>query len=89
MQLEPLSMLARLLPKQDRLPVVDETGLPGKYSFNLEYAWAPSDAEDAGVEPAPPLAQALKQQLGLELVRAKLPFDVVVVDSVNVSPTEN
>lgn len=89
MQLEPLSILAQHLPKQDNLPIVDQTGLTGKYTFDLEFAWAPPNAEDAGVEPAPPLAVALKQQLGLELVRARLPFDVVVVDSVNLSPTEN
>ncbi|HEX6510452.1 MAG TPA: TIGR03435 family protein, partial [Chloroflexota bacterium] len=89
MQLEPLSVLTRLFPRQDDLPVVDKTGLTGTYTFNLEYAWAVPNAEAASVEPAPPVAEALKQQLGLDLVRAKLPFDVVIVDSVNLSPTEN
>ena len=32
---------------------------------------------------------ALPQQLGLQLISKKLPFDVVVVESVNKLPTEN
>lgn len=89
MQLEPLSMLSRLLLKQDRLPVVDKTGLKENYSFNLEYTTTPPNTEQSTPEPAPDLFQAIKKQLGLELRRQRLPFSVVVVDAVNPSPTEN
>jgi uncharacterized protein (TIGR03435 family) len=37
----------------------------------------------------PSLNDALQQQLGLQLVSRKLPFNVVVVDSVNRLPEEN
>lgn len=88
-QLEPLSILARLLPREDRLPVVDKTGLQGNYTFDLQYA-SPSGPEDtANPEPAPPIFDALRSSLGLELIRTKLPFDVVVVDSITTAPTDN
>jgi len=89
MQLEPLSMLSRLLPKEDSLPVVDMTGLNGRYSFNLEYATMAPNAEQTAPEPAPDLFNALKDQLGLDLRPQKLPFNVVVVDAVNPLPTAN
>jgi uncharacterized protein (TIGR03435 family) len=88
-QLEPLSMLPRFLPKQDSLPIVDKTGLTGKYSFALEYTTGTPASDSNDIPIAPDLFTALKEQLGLELVRSKLPFDVVVVESFSKTPTEN
>jgi uncharacterized protein (TIGR03435 family) len=70
--------------------VIDKTGLTGKYDFKLFYQFEvlgkpPSDSD----EPAPTLDRALQQQLGLKLVDAKAPFDVVVVDHAERVPTEN
>jgi len=88
-QFEPLSVLAGFLRTPDNLPVVDKTGLTGKYSFMLEYTRdIPGGAPDAPPV-APALSSALQQQLGLQLVFRKLPFDVVVVESFNKLPTEN
>ncbi len=39
--------------------------------------------------PAPDLLTAVREQLGLELVSKKIPFDVLVIDSVDLVPTEN
>jgi uncharacterized protein (TIGR03435 family) len=91
-QQEPLSALARMLHVPDNLPVVDKTGFTGKYDLSLEYTTGtPSASPDTPVEPsaAPFIFTALEKQLGLQLVRKKLPFDVVVVDSVDHTPTEN
>jgi uncharacterized protein (TIGR03435 family) len=88
-QLEPLSMVAQFLPKQDSLPIVDKTGLTGKYSFALEYTTGMPTADSNDIPIAPDLFTALKEQLGLELVRSKLPFDVIVVESFYKMPTEN
>ena len=38
---------------------------------------------------APALSGAVVKQLGLQLLSKKLPFDVLVIDSVFESPTEN
>ena len=42
---------------------------------------------DAPPPTAPDVFQALQQQLGLQLVAKKLPFDVVVIDSIDKMPT--
>lgn len=86
---EPISALARMLRSADDLPIVDKTGLTGKYDFNLEYTVEAPGATVDGPPVAPSLFSALQQQLGLQLVRAKAPFDVVIVDAVSKLPTEN
>ena len=90
MQLEPLSMFARMMRTYpDGPPIVDKTGLPGTYSFALEFSRVPNGANPETPPPAPDEFTAVKDQLGLELVSKKLPFDVVVVESFNKLPTEN
>ncbi|HEV2646670.1 MAG TPA: TIGR03435 family protein [Acidobacteriaceae bacterium] len=88
-QREPFAALAHFLRKQDNLPIIDKTGLTGPYSFHLEYA---AEAPDAGADVttvAVDLFTALKDQLGLQLQKTKLPLKVVVVDAVNKQPTAN
>jgi uncharacterized protein (TIGR03435 family) len=89
---EPFSVLADVLHTPGEEPVVDKTGLTGKYDFTLEYGSEMSGAPRPG-EPQTPVGAsiftALPQQLGLQLIAKKLPFDVVVVDSVDRAPTEN
>lgn len=59
--------------------VVDETGLTGNYDFVLK--WTPDDQQgtpDAG----PTLFTALQEQLGLKLVPARGPVEVIVIDRI-------
>jgi uncharacterized protein (TIGR03435 family) len=86
--LQTFSFLAIRLLKPDGLPVVDQTGLTGRYNFTLDYSQDQPGPSDLSAPPAPSLSTALGQ-LGLELVRQKLPFTVVVVDSLNREPTPN
>jgi uncharacterized protein (TIGR03435 family) len=89
---QPIDELAGWLHTPDGRPVVNKTGLTGKYDFTFEYAHPLSSLPShATAEPLslPDLFSALQQQLGLQLVRKKLPFDVVVVESVSKFPTEN
>jgi uncharacterized protein (TIGR03435 family) len=67
-------------------PVVDKTGLTGKYDFDLE--WAPDESQFGGEIPAagaeaasPPLFAAIQQQLGLRLEATRGPIAALVVDS--------
>jgi len=84
---------ARILER----PVVDQSGLTGRYDFTLE--WRPDAAQLAAAGPnAPTLPQAVedrpdfltaaRQQLGLKIEAGKAPVDVIVVDKV-IKPTEN
>src|SRR5580692_8482183 len=66
-------------------PVVDKTGLSGRYDFDLE--WAPDETQFGGDvptatagAPSPPLFEAIQQQLGLKLEATKGPVDALVVD---------
>jgi uncharacterized protein (TIGR03435 family) len=66
-------------------PVVDKTGLSGRYDFDLE--WAPDETQfSGGLPPAPetsqspPLFEAIQQQLGLKLEATRGPVSALVVD---------
>jgi uncharacterized protein (TIGR03435 family) len=69
-------------------PVIDETGFTGAYDYTLE--WAPEDRSlpaAPGSSPeieamGPNFSEALREQLGLKLVSAKGPVDVIVLDHV-------
>jgi uncharacterized protein (TIGR03435 family) len=57
-------------------PVVDRTGLTGRFDFTL--TWAPEGSTDTN---APSIFTAVQEQLGLKLEPARGPVDVLVVDS--------
>lgn len=85
-----VSMMQRAL--LDR-PVVDKTGLTGRYDFDLE--WAPDETQFGGEVPvarsdAPslPLFVAMPQQLGLKLVATRGPVDALIIDRAQ-KPAEN
>lgn len=68
-------------------PVVDMTGLTGRYDFSLE--WAPDETQFGGELPAasadapsPPLFEAVQQQLGLKLDARRGPVSAIVIDQV-------
>ncbi len=73
-------------------PVVDKTGLTGRYDFHLE--WAPDSSQfggeivpDAGTN-SPPLFLALEEQIGLKLTRTRGLVSTLVVDHLD-RPSEN
>jgi uncharacterized protein (TIGR03435 family) len=85
-------------------PVVDATGLKGKYEFDMTWivdmsgiqaslaarAMAPDSGPPmAEADSGPTLQQAVQDQLGLKLNSKKGPGDTVVVDHVEKVPIEN
>lgn len=87
-QLEAIPEIAQSLVDND-IPIVDHTGLTGKYSFTLDFTRdRPGGAPDA-LPPAPVVFTAAQKELGLQLVAKKLPIDVVVVESFHKTPSEN
>jgi uncharacterized protein (TIGR03435 family) len=83
--------LVRHIPLPERTRVFDKTGLTGKYDFAIEYTYDMPGASSANAQPSgvPNVFRAFEQELGLRLVTKRLPFDVVVVDSIDKVPTEN
>jgi uncharacterized protein (TIGR03435 family) len=73
-----------------QVPVLDKTGLPGKYNIDLQ--WTPETTRMQGSTPsdtaAPSIFTALQEQLGLKLVSAKTPVHMLVIDQVD-RPSEN
>lgn len=85
-------------------PVVDKTGLPGRYDFQCTFT--PDDSQfgghppqipnqanntastDTAVPTAPSLYDALQQQLGLKLAAEKTSVDVIAIDHVE-KPSAN
>jgi len=62
-------------------PVVDQTGLSGRYDFQLKWTFDDSKAPTDGTA-APGLFTAIQEQLGLKLEPAKAQADVLVIDKV-------
>jgi len=67
-------------------PVVDRTGLRGRYDLTLE--WTP-DGGAAAAAPELSIFTAIREQMGLRLESTRVTIDVVVVDRVERIPTEN
>lgn len=85
----PIETLVHVLAGQFGHPVVDKTGLTGKYDFVLGYyGTRDSDRDDKESNPLPPLETAIQDQLGLKLEPAKGPVAVLVIDHLE-KPSEN
>jgi uncharacterized protein (TIGR03435 family) len=61
-------------------PVVDETGLLGRYDFTLK--WLPDGATEPEGGQIPGLFTAMQDQLGLKLEPKKGPVDVLAVEKI-------
>ena len=84
----PVNTLASTLAGPMRRPVVDKTGIEGMYDFDLKYAPenAPSNSADSNL---PDIFTAVQEQLGLKLEPQKVPVEILVIDHVERTPTEN
>jgi uncharacterized protein (TIGR03435 family) len=74
-------------------PVVDRTGISGKFDFTLR--WTPSEFEHGQRPPEqrrpddpPPFFEAIQEQLGLKLQSARSTVEVIVIDRVD-RPSSN
>lgn len=80
-------------------PVIDKTGLTGRYDFDLH--WTPDESQSVGMGPAgpdspppssdatgPSIFTALQEQLGLKVESSKGPVEIIVIERVE-RPTEN
>jgi uncharacterized protein (TIGR03435 family) len=61
-------------------PIVDQTGLKGRYDLQLKWLTEESHAMDPDAPPG--LFTAIQEQLGLKLEPVKAPADVLVIDKV-------
>jgi uncharacterized protein (TIGR03435 family) len=75
-------------------PLIDKTGLSGRFDFTLEWAPESNSPPPSGSPaapsdpPAPTSLEALREQLGLKLESTKSPVQVLVIDHVE-RPSDN
>jgi len=82
----PMPEFAHTLDIYEDRPVVDHTGLSGRYDFTLSWTY---DISVEGAPGAPPsLFTAIKEQLGLRMDAVKGQAEVFVIDHVE-RPSEN
>lgn len=74
-------MLVSCVEENVDRPVVDLTGLTGRYDFTLR--WTPEDKPTTAPDAPPTLFTALHEQLGLRLHANKGPVEVLVVDHID------
>jgi uncharacterized protein (TIGR03435 family) len=79
-----MDQLAKTCSGQLGKPVTQATGLMGQYEIRLY--WVSESANDPA---GPTLAQALKNQLGLQLEANRGPVEFLIVDHMEKLPTEN
>jgi len=82
-----MAQLANGLGEAMEAPVIDETGLAGKYDFSLDltpYLPATGERPDIGAM----MATAVREQLGLKLEPRRAAADVLVIDHLE-KPTAN
>lgn len=88
----PVSQLIELLTQFFRAPVLDETGLKGKYDLKLNVAKYMGEMQGGGgmsMDPQTLIVQILQNDLGLKLEPKKAPVELVVVDKSDKTPGEN
>ncbi len=79
-----MAQLAASLQRVQRAFVHDETGVAGTYYFGVKFA-RDNGPEDSDL---PPLAVAI-QELGLRLEKRKGPVEMLMIDHIERSPSEN
>jgi uncharacterized protein (TIGR03435 family) len=87
-----------LLQMVEDCPVVDKTGLKGRYDFELKWERTPETmsppgttmvpAAPAGESARPSIFKALEEQLGLKLVPVRAPMEGIVIDHIE-KPSAN
>jgi uncharacterized protein (TIGR03435 family) len=75
-----MAELASLLSDYTDRPVIDRTGLRGRYGVKLDFS---RDGDDR-----PIVYTAVQEQLGLKLETGRAPIDMLIIDHIE-KPTPN
>jgi Protein of unknown function (DUF3738). len=93
-----ITQLAETLSRTLGSPVLDMTGIKGVFELHLRWTpdenplmKKPAESGEAPAEPAdaPTIFTALQEQLGLKLEARKVPVEILVIDHVERTPSEN
>jgi len=91
-----ISQLVEFIAGEIRQPLIDQTGLTGKFNYFLDInAYVNEEMLKSAAPDGPPheaasiIAQAMQAQLGLKVESKKMPIEMFVVDGMEKAPTEN
>ena len=85
-----ISKLAELLSGPLQAPVVDETGLTGRYDFTIDLSNVLDPTTPMGINDVIPIfIQVAQQQLGIKIDERKVPVEMLMVDHAEKLPVEN
>jgi uncharacterized protein (TIGR03435 family) len=82
-----VEVLPGLAPHYIDAPVVNFTGLNGRYDFGL--SWQPQQLQSKAALLGPTIFDAVRSQLGLRLEGRKLPVPTIVIDKIEPLEAEN
>ena len=82
--------LAELLSGPLQAPVVDETGLTGRYDFTIDLSGVLDPTTPMGINDVIPIfVQVAQQQLGIKIDEKKMLVEMLMVDHAERIPVEN
>jgi uncharacterized protein (TIGR03435 family) len=88
-----IRQMTDFLSRAVRFPMVDETGLTGRFNYTLDIsAYVTEEMRKSQGPPAEAtgiIAQAIQTQLGLKVTSKKMPVEIIVVDHAEKTPVEN
>jgi len=86
----PASQFVEMLSSALHAPVINNTGLEGRYDATLDIGKYMSDTpKDGPFDPIPMIVTGLQEELGLKLESKKMPLDLLIIDHAEKVPVEN
>lgn len=88
----PASQFVEMLSEALRAPVINKTGLEGRYDATInmsKYMSIDTTPKDGPFDPIPMIVTGLQEELGLKLESKKMPLDLLIIDHAEKVPTEN
>jgi uncharacterized protein (TIGR03435 family) len=86
---QPISRFTFMLTRRMDRPVLDRTGLKGRYDFTIDTSGLGFNGREPEGPGGPSIFTTVQSDLGLRLEGRKEPIEILVIDSVNKTPTEN
>ena len=84
-----MPQLAKMISGSAGRPVLDKTGLNGRYNYILSFTPLSAQAAESVSDSPPDLFTAVQQQLGLKLESKKEPIEILVIDHAERAPAGN
>jgi len=86
---QPISRFTFMLTRRLDRPVLDQTGLKGKYDWTIDLSGLGFNGREPEHPGGPSIFSAIQRDMNLRLESRKEPIEILVIDSVSRNPTAN